>query len=869
MARVFVGRREESAEMRDFLERVARVGTRILVVEGPGGVGKSALVREFLTYFQGSWTGRPGAAALVRCHSQVGADNAYEPMVEAVRQLNPASRRWRGARLGAQVALASGAELMAGVVPGAGPAFRVGVGLLGQARTAREADGARSVRGLATAVLAATGREHVAMLVVDDAHLIDASSCQVVESVAVAPPQGLLAIVLAVRPEEVDDPLRDTLGRLTVQGQVERLVVGGIGVADIADYVRSAFGVVPAAKDCERLRRVTGGLPLFLGQCLSLLQENGQGVEAPVPDDIDRVIRLRLARLDGCAVDLLAQAAVQGERFSTDVLERMTNVAHDDVLTQLYQVARFPGVIRLCPPDDRSRAAGCDVYEFDHALLHKVLYAWQSPQQRRDRHAAAARVLAELAAAAGDTNMEYRLEMVRHHHLGGDFGPAARQALAVARALLVTGGSLGEAERLCRQALGDVRSVPAGRETDRLTVEIIELLLLCTEHKWHVAPGAHLITELAGLVDEAARAAARSGDLLLQVRVAAVRGRFVHRVHGVDAGLEAQREAVALASAAGPVVRFLTLAMYGRELTKRDMHAGLDVLHQAESLAEQTPEIRDSTDVALREAYFRTKVQIGVNLFDAGRLGPANTVLEAMADRLRHTEDVGILPIGLNFLAQVQLAIGWWERARSTLLDAVRLAEDGPHAWHSNNLALLGKLMVDQGEVGAGLARIEAAWAEMKQVWQPDLAVLVANIYAQALLDSWRGEADRAALVDRLLADNIAECRRSGMTRSEVLAHCLDARLRLALGGVEEAYRASLRAVRLLEVHDPLPALRAEEIYHWHSEVLRQSDREAEADEYVRRAREIVLAKAESLDGASRQRFLTAVPLNALLTRAG
>ncbi|HTI20887.1 MAG TPA: AAA family ATPase [Kutzneria sp.] len=860
MGRAFVGRREETAEMRDFLERVARGGTRVLVVEGPGGVGKSALVHEFLTYFHGGWSGRPGPTALVRCHSQVGADNAYVPMVDAVEQLNPTARRWRGARFGAKVALASGAELVAGVVPGAGPALRAGVGMVGQARTAREADGARSVRGLATAVLTAAGRERVAMLVIDDAHLIDASSCQVVESVAAAPAQGLLAIVLAVRPEEVDDPLRDTLGRLTVQGQVERLVVGGIGVADIADYVRSAFGVVPATEDCERLRRVTGGLPLFLGQCLSLLQENGQGVEAPVPDDIDRVIRLRLERLDERAVELLVQAAVQGERFSTDVLERMTNVPRDEVLTQLYRVARFPGLIRL----DKSRNAGGDVYEFDHALLHKVLYAWQSPQQRRDRHATAARVLAELASAADDTNVEYQLEMVRHHHLGGDFGPAARQALTVARALLITGGSLGEAERLCRQALGDVRSLPADRETDRLKVEIIELLLLCTEHRWHVLPGAH--TELERLVDEAAQAAAHNGDLLLQVRVAAVRGRVVHRVHGVDAGLEAQQQAVELASAAGPVVRFLTLAMYGRELTKRDMHAGIEVLRQAEALAEQTPEIHDSTDVALRQAYFRTKVQIGVNLFDAGQLGAANTRLEAMAGRLRRTEDVGILPIGLNFLAQVQLAIGSWADARSTLLHAVRPADDGPHAWHSNNLALLGKLRVEQGEVDAGLAQIAAAWAEMKQVWQTDLAALVANIYAQALLDSWRGEADRPVLVDRLLTDNIAECRRSGMTRSEVLAHCLHAQLRLATGDVDGAYEASRRAVRLLAEHDPLPALRAEEIYHWHGEVLRRLGREAEADEFRRRAKDIVLTKAESLDGVLRQRFLTQVPLNVLVT---
>ncbi|MFC0542529.1 ATP-binding protein [Kutzneria chonburiensis] len=865
MARVFVGRREESTEMQNFLERVARSGTRILLVEGPAGVGKSALVSKFRTYFRESWSGRPGVTALVRCHGQVGADNAYEPMVDAVEQLNPQARRWRRAKAGAHVAAASASELVAGVVPGTGPALRAGVGALGHSRLA---DGARSVQGLTSAVLAAVGREHVGMLVVDDAHLIDASSCQVVERLVSAPERGPLAIVLAVRPEEVDGALREMLGRLTVRGQVDRLVLSGLGVADIAEYVRLSIGAVPAAKDCDRLRRVTGGLPFFLGQCMSLLQEEGHGIEAPVPCSVELVIRLRLGRLNEQVVTLLVHAAVQGERFSTDVLERMANVPHDEVLTQLYSTAAHPGLIHLCPPDERARVTGYDVYEFDHSLLHSVLYAWQSPQQRRERHALAARVLLELSSATDTTNVEFQLELVRHHHLGGDFGPAARRALAVARTLLITGGSLGEAERLCRQALADARSLPSDQETDRLEVEIIELLLLCTEPRWHVVPGAHPSTELEGLVDEAVQAAARNGDLLLQVRVAAVRGRVVHRVHGVDAGLEAQRQAVELASAAGPVVRFLTLAMYGRELTKRDMYAGIEVLRQAERLAEQTPEIHDSTDVAMRQAYFRTKVQIGVNLFDAGQLGAANTVLDAMADRLRRTEDVGILPIGLNFLAQVQLAIGSWAAARATLHDAVRLADDGPDAWHANNLALLGKLRVDQGEVEAGLAQIEAAWVEMKQVWQTNLATLVANLYAQAVLDSSPGKVDRPALVDRLLTDNISECRLSGMTRSEVLAHCLHARLRLAMGGVDDAYEASQRAVRLLEKHDPLPALRTEEIYYWHSEVLRQLGRGTEADEFRRRAGEIVRTKAQSLDGVLRERFLTEVPLNVLVTHS-
>jgi tetratricopeptide (TPR) repeat protein len=879
MTTVFVGRQEESTKMMDFLERVARTGPRVLLVEGPAGVGKSSLMREFLHFFRGSWSGRRGPAGLVRCHSQVGMDNAYEPIVEAVEQLSPRSRRWRTARLGARIAVESGSELVAGVMPVAGPALRVGVGVLRRSRFAKERDAVRSVQGLAGAALDAVGRGRVAVLAVDDAHLIDASSCLVLERLATAPSEHLLAIVLGVRPDEIgaDGALRETLDRLTIQGKVERLALSGFSTAAIAEYVRAVSGVAPEAADCVQLRRVTGGLPFFMGQYLSLLREDGwapmgnQWVHFPVqrvPPPVELVIRQRIQRLDQHAVELLVLGAVQGERFLSVIVERLSSVPHEEVLEQLYRVQKVSGLIRPCPHDDWTRRTGSDVYEFDHALLHRVLYEWQSPQLRRDRHAATAAVLEDLIRTTAGATLEHQLEIVHHYHHGDQFDQAARQALAVANSLVAEGGSLSEAERLCRQALEDSRRMPAGREADRLKAEIIELLLLSTEHKWNTLVDFQRITPLEALIDEASEAAERGGDLRLRVRIAVLRGRVIHKTRGVDAGLDAQRQAVALTVDGDSAMRFLTLSTYGRELTKRDLHAGLDVLREAEHLAEETPEIHDSSDLNMRHAYFRAKMQIGVSLFDAAQLGEAKTRLEAIATRLRSTDDAGTLPTALNYLAQVQLAIGLWSEARATLRDAAQLSHDEPHAWHANNLALLGKLMVDQGEVEAGLDRMRAAWAEIQQAWQANLATLVANLYAEALLDSRDGHAERAAQALDLITANIAECRRAGMIRSEVSSYSLLARLRLAADAVDDAYAASQQAVQLLEDHAPLPALRAEEVLCHHGQVLLRLDRQAEAEGYFRRAKELVLVKAQSLDGALRERFLAEVPLNALVMAA-
>ncbi|MEC3981440.1 ATP-binding protein [Amycolatopsis sp. H20-H5] len=879
MPGVFVDREAEAATLAAFLERVASDGPRIAVVYGVAGVGKTSLLAAFVQRVRAVRPVRVGSIASVRCHGQVGEENAYGVMVDALKELRPRGKRGRLFKLGRRVVVDSGVELVANLVPAAGPALRAGVA----AAAKSPGEGGKGVAipvpmMVADAILDAVRSQRPSALLIDDAHLIDASSCLVLDRLLASAADRPLAIVLAVRSGElaVDSPLRELLDRLAIQGSALTLSLTGFGIEAVNMFVRERYGRDLGAERISALHRHTGGHPIFVAQYLSMLSERpGRlpgGDVVPVttstgeaPTSAEAVIRQRIRRLADSDVELLSFGAIQGERFITAAVQRLSGRPRKEVLDRLYEISITSGLIQVSDADEWARRAGCDVYEFEHALVRQVLYVKQSPQLRRERHAAVAAVLSELMRDWPTKPRTYSLEVIHQHHLGYELVPAASKALAMARSLIGSGGSLVEAERLCRQALEDIRQENKDREAAGLLVEIIELLLLSTERHWSTGPAFLATTPLEPLVDEAGAAADRSGDLRLRCRAAALRGRVLHKVRGVDESLNALSDAVRLADQAeDTAMRFLTRSAYGRELTKRDLRAGLEVLLEVEGLMRRH-ELGRTNDPALLHAAARIEMQVGVSLFDSGDLGAALARLESCVERLRQGGDAGTMPTALNYLAQVQCAVGLWGKARATLVEAVALGEGEPSAWHAYNVALLGKLHLEQGELETAVNALEVAWEETRRTFLINVASLVCNLYVEVLLAVSRGDPGETSRVQDLLTSNIEQCRRAGLRRSEVVALSLLARLHLALGEQASAVRAGEEAVRILDEHGPLPAVCGEEIRYWHSVVLDRSGRAPEAERLRSGARRIVEEKGATLPGDLRHAFFTEVKLNVVL----
>lgn len=890
MTRVFVNRENELAALVNLVAEVSSGRSGVVLLEGSAGVGKTALLEEFSRLHPRAPRNKNGSVAVVRCHAQVGGENAYGPFLDALQLLRPTSKVWRRLRLGSRIAMNAAPDALE-VIPALGPALKIGAAAIRNSR-AEVSDGSAQlnrVPHVITSAITEVARQRGPIVIaVDDAHRIDASSCLVASYLVSAMREHQVGLVLAYRGEEVDEshPLHDTLiADLGVSDMTRHVQLGGFGTSALGEYVRSKTGADLRGDQERVLLDLTGGHPIFAAQYLSLLRERGvlrptplgagdagevwaAIVDEPVPKSVELVIQQRLRKVDDAAISLLVTAATQGERFLTAVVEKAARIPRNDVLTRLDEVSRQFGLIQVVPANSWAASIGSDVYAFEHALLRNVLYARQSPQARRDRHADVGAALEELAAENPGAPQDVMLDIARHHQLGGRHVPAARSALALAAALAREGGSLAEAEVLCRQALDAVKSAESTTVTDRLIVEVVELLLLVTEPRWSGTNEFLDLLPLESLVEEAEAAARRTGDIRLRIRAAALRGRVLHKIRGVAEALEAQEHAVHLAEASGdPILRFLTVSEYGRELTKRDLGRGLEVLREAERIADEAPDIRRHASPILRHALRRTELQVAVSLLDSGNLGEAAERLAASVARLRGTDDAMTMPIALNYLAQAQVAIGAWAEASQTLCEAAAVPE-APSGWHAYNIALLGLLEIDTGNRQAGLRKMGEAWAEIQQAWLVNIGTLVQNLYAEALLRTADGRPDVLVRARELLVANVDQCERSGMIRSEVVARSLLGRLLAACGDVAAGLDASGRAVTLVERHGRMPAVRIEEIYYGHAVLLTEVGDRAAADGYLALARRELAEKANSIgDARARIRFHTAIPLNAAIMR--
>ncbi|MGW6512371.1 AAA family ATPase, partial [Streptomyces niveus] len=543
--------------------------------------------------------------------------------------------------------------------------------------------------------------------------------------------------------------------------------------------------------------------------------------------------------------------------------------AHKDVMERLHRIARARQFITRADPPGWAQAEASDCYRFEHQALWKVLYAQQSPQQRRSRHA---RIAAALSAGESrDLPLERRLEIAHHLDQGGYecLAASARAHYALARSAAIDGLSFAEAERHCETAIHAARSLPRSEPgRDRQLAEAIELLLSLTEVRWrgqHRPEGEPGIDALAA---EAEQAAARSRAPELIARTTLLRGKTLLATEGLVPALDKLQQAVAIAEEQDdPVALFVARVEYGRQASKRKLTDGLEQLLEAERLYASEPRLGGSGDPVLQHARNLNEMQLGITLFDHGRLGEALGRLRRCTDRLRDEPLHAELPIALNYLAQIQIGLGTHPAAESVLEEAreAESARGGDSGWHAYNTALLALLRArDPERRDESLALIEDAWLETERTWLINLVPIVRNVYAQVVLMTAHGDPEALERAYRLATDTIVETRRTGMVRSEIAALSLLGQVRLAQADTASAANFARQAVQLLERTGDMPALRSEEVLYHAARALNASGADTEGATLLERAREHVARKADSVDDEMRQGFLRE-PLNRLV----
>ncbi|MET0835698.1 MAG: AAA family ATPase [Thermoleophilaceae bacterium] len=656
--RTLVGRDRELGRIENALTAARQGGSAVIVVRGDAGAGKTALLDEAVARARGLMVLRTRGADRDAEQRFVGLAELCEPLRDRLEHLP-------GARA---------AALASAVHPGAAPRvldrYAVYAGLLD--------------------LLTAAAEETPIVVVVDDAHLLDAASAEALPFVARRLRIDGIALIIAT---ESDDGL----------SEAEELRLGPLDSAYARALLSIRFGAELAPSVVESIARTGQGNPLALLEIARDLTPEQRRAEAPLdrslPPSAEWAYLRRIEALPSDTRRALLLAALAGDGRRETVTRACMAIGLDpaalDAAARAGLVEQDATQVRFCHELART-AVSYSALAAERRLAHSAL-ADAVDGEDRLWHQAQAATGADDAVADGLERLAMR---------GRDQGAYAAAASALERAARLTSDPDRRAERL----LGAAQCAHLAGHVHAALDQLGEAL------EWVSSPALRIELEhargrIAARSGEAARARdwltataercehdepARAAEILADAILPALRGGSPAEAVGLA------RRAMRLAQGAGDRVEIpVTLRLGMALIFAGDYDEGVALIDHADATG-----AHHRADAAGSQPY----PYLGAALALAGRYARAREVLARMIAEARNAGAADMLPYALVRLAGVELDTGRWRVAAAALAEAVQLAEEtGNSADHGLALGTLAWLEAAQGRAGACRAHAEEA----------------------------------------------------------------------------------------------------------------------------------------------------------------
>jgi DNA-binding CsgD family transcriptional regulator len=355
-------REVELAALRDLLVAADRGHGGLAFVEGPAGVGKSALL---------------DCSALMAGEQGVGVLRARGHELER-------AFAWGVARSLLEPSLAGRDELLTGPAAPARVVFDTG----DEGTGADTSEAAFAILHALYWLAVRLAESEPLLLVVDDAHWADQPSLRFLVYLAGRLSDQPIAVLIAARTGELGEG--ELLRQLAGEPEAQMRALPSLGAAAVAELVR---GRLPHANDefCRRCLELTAGNPLQLRELLAAIEPQGQPADASTLVAAAEVAARSLARsvlrrLAALTPD--AQALARGVAVFED--DAPLHLAAD--LTDLTTAAALAAADELARADVLRPG---DPLGFTHPLVRAAIYGDLPFGERARTHRRAARLMLE------------------------------------------------------------------------------------------------------------------------------------------------------------------------------------------------------------------------------------------------------------------------------------------------------------------------------------------------------------------------------------------------------------------------------------------------------------------------------------------
>ncbi len=391
--RGIVGREVELRKLREAMD-AARTGSGACIrVEGPSGIGKSALVEHFLTALERD---HDGVVLRARCHPNESV--RFEAVDGLVDDLSRFLSRLPEEEL--EAVRPRGLRALLRMFPVLG---RVPFADLEDAPDLADVDPGEIRRrgfGALRELLARIADRRPLALWSDDLHWGDLDSADFLRSLLRPPDPPPLLMILSYRSDDRrQSPLLRALDEEPEADRANLLEVGPLSPDEARELVGDLLPLAPpmAIDRIRALVQEAGGSPFFIGELARFA--NQPTATGDAPGDLGAVIRARLEALPSEALEILELVAVSGAPIDTQLVLELSGVAGRG----------RPRVYELCNGSLlRASSSGREVETYHGRIRDAILDGLDDPDRRR-RHRQLADGLAERPETRAATLLEHTL----------------------------------------------------------------------------------------------------------------------------------------------------------------------------------------------------------------------------------------------------------------------------------------------------------------------------------------------------------------------------------------------------------------------------------------------------------------------------